>query len=135
MTQAAVYTPSAEVQRKKTALLEMRSEWRIVRCQSMRRVVMPNEDRSRVYRVDPQGRACNCDAGRHGQLCAHRLAIIEANHRDALTAWVDDQDRATGVASEAEVDLLCAEIAGRLRGSGAGAPILKTYESIWGAED
>lgn len=86
--------PSASVLAKKASLLEKRDEWRTIRCNGMRRVVMPNETGSRVYLVDPRGKACNCKAGQFGTLCAHRLAVIEAANQDAIQAWVDEQQDA-----------------------------------------
>lgn len=128
----AATLPSASVLAKKASLLEQSATWRIVRCQGMRRIVMPNETGSRVYLVDPSGKACNCKAGQFGTLCAHRLAAIERANQDALAAWVDEQGRSTGN-REGVLGYLDAVSAGddheAARAAGHRARV--TYEMIW----
>lgn len=88
--------PSEEVQAKARTLLEMRAQWSTVRDKrtGWRRVIVPSlGDEVGVRYVDPAGRCCSCDAGRRGLMCYHRLAVTEALHRDALAAWVADQDQ------------------------------------------
>lgn len=126
---APAMIPSPEVQAKAKALVELRNQWVTVRDarHGWRRIVMPSlSTEGHVYYVHPRGDACSCEAGRRGLLCCHRLAARTVANRDAIQAWVDDQD--AGVA-----DLAFAEVGTRLRGDRAGAPLLKRYEDIWPA--
>jgi hypothetical protein len=94
MMKTTVYAPSDEVMRKYRELME-RPRPPIVRDPKTgaRRVALENLERTRVYLLDPDGRCCNCSAGQAGVMCHHRLVVAEWANRDALAAWVDDQDR------------------------------------------
>lgn len=145
MTQA-VYTPSASQIASAQAHLGRRGEWRTVHIDNVRYFVMPSScatssqpkgKRKRVYYVRVSGPAYGCDCPYYETghaICSHILAAKEAINHDILAAWVDEQDRAAGLAEEGEVDLAFAEVGLRLRGNGAGVT-LKTYEQIWKGED
>jgi hypothetical protein len=122
--QVTTYAPSGEVLRKYRELME-RPRPPIVRDPKTgaRRVALENLDRTHVYYLDPDGRNCSCEAGQNGTICHHRLVVAEWANRDALAAWVDDQD--------AGVELAFMALATSKRGHGAGVAILKRYESIW----
>lgn len=87
---ATATVPSATVLAKKAELVQQADQWRTVRDAKtgQRVIVMPNCDGSRVYYVQPDGKACSCKAGQHGIICAHRLAAIERANHDALEAWL-----------------------------------------------
>jgi hypothetical protein len=123
--QVTTYAPSDEVMRKYRELME-RPRPPIVRDPKTgaRRVALENLDRTRVYLLDPDGRSCNCTAGQNGTICCHRLCVAEWANRDALAAWVDDQD--------AGVDLAFASLALSKRGGAAGAAIT-LYDRLWPA--
>ena len=144
MTQATV--PSASVQAKSRALLEMRSQWATVRDarSGQRRIVMPSlTENGRVYYVHPTGDACSCKAGQNGLMCGHRLAAREAANRDALQAWLDEGVTpmlAANVAGvKAYVDAASSgadDEAARLAAHKArtGRELIATYDRLWPAE-
>jgi hypothetical protein len=83
--------PSASVQAKSRALLEIRADWSVIRDKAtgQRRIVMPSlTNDGHVYYVETMGKACSCKAGQHGLMCGHKLAAIEAANRDALESWL-----------------------------------------------
>lgn len=109
-----VYQPSDAVLAKMAGLIEMQSEWRIIRVDSFRRVVMPNLDRSRVYMVAVDGSACSCRCGQHGGMCAHRLAAASVAAEAALAASAAEAD--PGLATDAEIDVVASGIYADARG-------------------
>ena len=76
--------PSHETQVKAAALLADRHTWRYARNKmtGVAFVVVPS-DSGHVYHVRPDGRGCSCPCSQRSWLvCAHRLAVIEANRED-----------------------------------------------------
>lgn len=68
--------------------------------------------------------ACQCpDYQRAGYVCKHVRAVIRYEEK---LRQADDNGA---------IDLAFAEVATRLRGNGAGAAILKTYEAIYGSDE
>jgi hypothetical protein len=83
-------------------------------------VALENLDGTHVYYVDPDGRACTCQAGQHGAICAHRLAVAEWATRDALAERTVDQEQAT---FEDEIE----------RALGPAPKVRPTYEELFPA--
>lgn len=150
MTTATI--PSASVQAKSRALLEMRAEWRTVHDKrtGQRRIVMPSlTENGRVYYVHPRGDACSCKAGQNGLYCGHRLAAHEASSRDALQAWLDDTGAVSSAANQAGITgyldaastgadherATAAGHAARVATTRNGYPMpRKTYEQLFGED-
>lgn len=101
--QVRVYSASPTVQAKKDALLA-RAPWPIIRDPETkaRRIAMENVEKTRVYLVDPDGRACNCKAGQNGAVCCHRLAASAWAARERPAPLVRYEDL---VPAEDEPDL------------------------------
>lgn len=89
---ATTTIPSQLVQDKARELVALGKRWPIIRDPQTgaRRVAMENLEGTRVYYLEPSGRACSCTAGQHGTLCCHRLALIERLNQETLATWVDE---------------------------------------------
>ena len=76
--------PSPDVQATAATLLADRHTWRYVRNKEtgVSFVAVPS-DSGHVYQVRPDGRGCSCPCSQRSWLmCAHRLAVTEANRED-----------------------------------------------------
>lgn len=125
---AIASVPSESVLAKKNGLLAMQGEWRTVRDPKtgQRVIVMPNLTETRVYYVEPAGKACSCMAGQHGTLCAHRLAAIERANHDALAAW-----ESTGWERIPAEDAIAVEAIQERARAEAERPARKSYEDLY----
>lgn len=91
-TATTVYTPTASQQASAALHLSLRDEWRVVRVDGERYIVLTSGKSGHVYHVRADGRGCSCPwSQRTGSPCSHRLAIIAAAHQDALAEWLADQ--------------------------------------------
>jgi hypothetical protein len=118
-------TPTESMRASAQAHLELSSDWRYFWSKGVRyvRIISATSGKLHVVRADSMG--CDCEAYLVWEYtaCSHMLAVRESLNRDALAAWVDDQD--------AGVELAFMALATSKRGHGAGVAILKRYESIW----
>jgi hypothetical protein len=141
MTATMQRTPTESMRASAQAHLELKDDpkhrWQWYRRDGVRYVSMVSANSGKVHQVRADSNGCDCDAYLVWQYsaCSHMLAIRASLHRDALAAWVDEQERAAGLASEAECDLAFAEVGLRLRGDGAGAALILRYDEIdWGTD-
>lgn len=123
---SAVYSPTASQWASATVHLERRSEWRYFWRENVRYVSIISGRSNRLYVARADADGCSCPWSQNpwsgSTPCSHRIAL----ELDALEAdLIDARDCA-----DAAIDLAFAEVATRLRGSGAGAPILKRYEDF-----
>jgi hypothetical protein len=122
---SAVYQPTASQWAAAAMHLDRRDEWRTVRINGVRYVVLTSGNSGRVYFVRADARGCGCLWSQTMQPpCSHRIALeLDALEADLIAARIEDID--------SEIELAFAALATSKRGNGAGAAILKRYESIW----
>lgn len=82
---STVYQPTASQWASAATHLENRSEWRTVRLDGVRYVVLVSGNSGRVYMVRADARGCGCLwSQRAATPCSHRLAVELAATEDEL---------------------------------------------------
>lgn len=83
--QTRAYTPTASQWASAATHLEQRSEWRTVRIDGVRYIVLVSGNSGRVYMVRADGRGCGClHSQRAATPCSHRIAVDLAALEDEL---------------------------------------------------
>ena len=107
MAVSTVYTnPSPSQWASAHMHLDRRDEWRGVRIEGTRYVILPSGRTDHVYTVRADARGCSCPWSlRTGTDCSHRLAVYLAATEDELAEQLDEIDAAIAEAFVSLVDM------------------------------